>query len=235
MNAYRTQRTWAVPLLAAFSLLVLNFSEMLAMQDPMSYYQFNSYFGFRPELIVDTWLAQEFKAMAVVGLTGVLYQFMHVDLSHFTTNIILLFVFGMRVERYLGWWRFIALYLAGGFAAAFGFWAMTGDGITPLIGASGSVAAVSGAYLAHVLHVRGTRLFETIVGVLVSLLAVAAVALDVAAIAGYFGPQVGLMGVAHEAHIAGFVFGYLVVLVSAIVRKRKNRVRITPAVETPAN
>ncbi len=230
MNAYKTQRTWAVPFLAALSLFVLNFSEMLAQQDPMSFLQFMHYFGFRPELILDTWLAAEYKALALVSLTGVLHQFMHSDLTHFSSNIVMLFVFGMRVERYLGWWRFVVLYLAGGFAAAFGFWAMTGDGITPLVGASGSVAAVSGAYLAHVLHVRGTSRFETVVGVLVSLLAVTAVSLDVAAIAGYFGPSDGLMGVAHQAHIAGFVFGYLVMLVSSIVRKRRNRIRISPPV-----
>lgn len=75
------------------------------------------------------------------------YQFLHDPGSpwHLIGNMLFLFVFGNSVEDRLGKVGYLAFYLAGGVVAGLGH-AMTS--MAPVLGASGSVAAVTGAYLA---------------------------------------------------------------------------------------
>jgi membrane associated rhomboid family serine protease len=73
------------------------------------------------------------------------YQFLHNDWMHLLGNMIFLYVFGNALEDRLGHVGFSAFYLAGGVIAGLGH-AMTE--MSPVLGASGSIAAVTGAYLA---------------------------------------------------------------------------------------
>lgn len=76
--------------------------------------------------------------------TYITYQFLHGDIWHFAGNMLVLFVFGPNVEDRFGRWWFLLFYLVGGtFAGAVH---MLVDG-TRVLGASGSIAAVTGAYL----------------------------------------------------------------------------------------
>jgi membrane associated rhomboid family serine protease len=75
------------------------------------------------------------------------YQFLHDPISpwHLLGNMLFLYVFGNSVEDRLGKVGYLAFYLAGGVAAGLGH-AMSSN--APVLGASGSVAAVTGAFLA---------------------------------------------------------------------------------------
>ncbi len=73
------------------------------------------------------------------------YQFLHANFMHLASNMIFLYVFGNSLEDRLGKIGYLAFYLGGGVVAGLAH-ALTS--INPVLGASGSVAAVTGAYLA---------------------------------------------------------------------------------------
>jgi membrane associated rhomboid family serine protease len=74
-------------------------------------------------------------------------MFLHGDLLHLGGNMLYLWIFGNNVEDILGHGRFLIFYtVAGGAAAAAQTWASPGSAV-PMIGASGAVSGVLGAYL----------------------------------------------------------------------------------------
>jgi membrane associated rhomboid family serine protease len=73
--------------------------------------------------------------------------FVHANAMHLLGNMVMLLLFAGRVEKRLGSSGFAALYLISGYTAAYGF-AFTDPGsVVPLVGASGAIAGVAGAYL----------------------------------------------------------------------------------------
>ena len=85
-------------------------------------------------------------------LTLISYQFFHGDWMHLIANMAFLWVFGDNVEDSMGHWRFLLFYCVCGAFASLAHALAQSDSISPLIGASGAVAGVLGAYL--VLHPR---------------------------------------------------------------------------------
>jgi len=73
------------------------------------------------------------------------YQFLHADWLHLVGNMIFLYIFGNHVEDRLGKLGYIAFYLAGGTLAGLGHCVLE---VSPVVGASGAVTAVTGAFLA---------------------------------------------------------------------------------------
>lgn len=110
--------------------------------------------GFRREdLAVTEWFnALKLSARGFHWWEPISYQFLHDPrgIGHIASNMIFLLAFGGVVECRLGRIGFLALYLAGGALAGLLQIAMTGGSV---IGASGSVSVVAGAFLA--LHPRG--------------------------------------------------------------------------------
>jgi len=78
------------------------------------------------------------------------YMFIHGNIWHLLGNMVFLFVFGDNVEDALGHFRFVVFYLLCGVIAAVVHSAVTVAPDVPLIGASGAIAGVVGAYA--VLH-----------------------------------------------------------------------------------
>ena len=78
--------------------------------------------------------------------TLVTSQFLHGSLLHLGANMLYLWVFGDNVEDALGHLRFVLLYLGSGMAAAIIQLLMQPDSSVPMIGASGAIAGVLGAY-----------------------------------------------------------------------------------------
>ncbi len=74
-------------------------------------------------------------------------MFLHGGWLHLLGNMLFLYVFGNNVEDRLGKLRFLAFYLGCGFAATYGFSLFFNDTTQPLVGASGAIAGVLGAYL----------------------------------------------------------------------------------------
>jgi membrane associated rhomboid family serine protease len=74
-------------------------------------------------------------------------MFLHGSWLHLIGNMLFLGVFGNNVEDRMGRLRYLAFYLGCGYAATYGFAWFAGSSQTTLIGASGAIAGVLGAYL----------------------------------------------------------------------------------------
>ena len=74
-------------------------------------------------------------------------MFLHGGWAHLLGNMLFLMVFGNNVEDRLGRLRFLAFYLFCGYAATYVFALFFAGSSTPLVGASGAIAGVLGAYL----------------------------------------------------------------------------------------
>ncbi len=74
-------------------------------------------------------------------------MFIHGGFLHILGNMWFLWVFGRGVEDVLGHAKYVLLYFASGFAAAFLFILLDSNSTVPTVGASGAIAGVMGAYL----------------------------------------------------------------------------------------
>lgn len=81
-------------------------------------------------------------------------MFLHANLLHILGNMIFLWVFGNAVNDRFGHVAYAAFYLAGGVGSAIGYVLL--GGVTPVLGASGAISAVTGAYLVLFPRVRVT-------------------------------------------------------------------------------
>ncbi|PWC75479.1 hypothetical protein TSH64_11510 [Azospirillum sp. TSH64] len=79
------------------------------------------------------------------GLFG--HVLVHGDLTHLLSNMAVLWLLGDAVERQVGHLRYLLLFLAGTVAAALTEGLLTADRMAPLIGASGAICALMGAFL----------------------------------------------------------------------------------------
>jgi membrane associated rhomboid family serine protease len=138
-------------------------------------------------------------------LTSIL---MHADWLHLIGNVVFLLIFGLAAERVLGSWRLLVLFLLCGLVANLAAaWSM--DEIrAPIIGASGAVSGIVGAYL---VLFPGARLGVVLpLGAFLEFVRVPAWALIgfwVLLQVGFsvVGPELG--AVAWVAHLVGFVVG----------------------------
>ncbi|GMU39842.1 MAG: hypothetical protein AMXMBFR23_07080 [Chloroflexota bacterium] len=150
-----------------------------------------------------------------IALSVFTSMFLHGGLLHLAGNMWFLWVFGNNVEDRFGHVRYALLYLACGVIATLGFVAMRPAEVTPLIGASGAVAGILGAYL--LLYPR--HAVVSWVGWLVVPVP-AFVFLAIWFVGQFF---VGDIGVAWEAHVAGFLGGML--LTWPLARRDRGRMR----------
>jgi membrane associated rhomboid family serine protease len=81
------------------------------------------------------------------ALSVLFAMFLHGGWLHLAGNLLFLYVFGNNVEDRLGRLRFLAFYLACGYAATYGFSLFFAGSTQPLVGASGAIAGVLGAYV----------------------------------------------------------------------------------------
>src|SRR5687768_17276130 len=77
--------------------------------------------------------------------TFISYAFLHGGVLHLAGNMLFLYLFGNNVNDKMGHLGYLLFYMAGGIFAAIGYLLTSNDGA--LIGASGAVWAVTGAYL----------------------------------------------------------------------------------------
>lgn len=141
-------------------------------------------------------------------------MFLHAGFLHIAGNMLFLGVFGNNIEDHLGHVGFILFYLAAGMVAAFAHILTHLGDIAPLVGASGAVAGVMGAYLLLFPRAR--------VNVLVPIFFIwTIIKMSAWVVLGLWflyqfliGLQEfqGTTGVAWLAHVGGFLFGVLVIL-----------------------
>jgi membrane associated rhomboid family serine protease len=79
-------------------------------------------------------------------LTPLTATLVHAGLIHLGFNLLVFLWCGAAVERVIGKTGLILLYLIGAYAAAFAQWGIDPSGTVPMIGASGAISAVMGAF-----------------------------------------------------------------------------------------
>jgi len=109
-------------------------------------------FGMIPSVLFGTRTLPEGLLHAPHWLTPITYIFLHGGFLHLAGNMLFLWVFGDNVEDSMGHRRFLAFFLMTGAIAAIVQGAVAPTSEAPMVGASGAVSGVLGAYL--VLHPR---------------------------------------------------------------------------------
>jgi membrane associated rhomboid family serine protease len=140
-------------------------------------------------------------------------MFLHGGWFHLIGNMLFLWIFGNNVEDALGHARYLLLYLASGIAAALVQAAASPASHVPMIGASGAIAGVLGAYLlvfprANVHVFIWIVIFFRIVNVPASILLGLWFAMQ---LASGLARGHGTPGVAFWAHVGGFLTGMILV------------------------
>ena len=199
-------------LLIALNLLVFLYE--LSLGDAVN--EFILYFGLVPAAF--SWVAV---------LTS---MFLHGGFLHAGGNMLYLWIFGDNVEDRMGHGRFLVFYLLCGAAASLAQTALHPDSVVPMVGASGAIAGVMGAYFVLYPHSRIVTLVPIFVFIQIMeipaifflgiwflmqfLSGVGSIATTVS------GEPAG--GVAFWAHVAGFLAG----VSSVIVFRRPERQKV---------
>jgi membrane associated rhomboid family serine protease len=147
-----------------------------------------------------------------VLITPIVSMFLHGGLFHLVTNMWVFWIFGNNIEEAYGRVGYLLLYLGAGLVATAGFVLIRPDDTTAIIGASGAIAGVLGAYLvlyprAYVLSLLGFWLLPVPAWLFLG---------------AWFLFQFATVdpGVAWEAHVFGFVAG---AAATALIRPRPRR------------
>jgi len=154
-----------------------------------------------------------FAASAQPALeTVVTSMFLHGGVLHLIGNMLYLFIFGAAVEEAMGHLRFLLFYLVCGIASALAMAAFTPHSTVPVIGASGAIAGVLGAYF--VLYPRAK--ISTLLPIFVLMYFVEIPAIVYLLVwfvaqlyAGLSQNPEAAGGVAWWAHVGGFLVGML--------------------------
>ena len=158
-------------------------------------------------------LAERAPEIAAVpaSLTLLTSMFVHGGFMHLAGNMLFLWVLGDNVEDAMGHERFVVFYLLSGLAAALTHAGLDPASKIPMVGASGAISGVIGAYL--ILHPRAP-IKTLVLRMIVYLPAWTVLGL-------WFGFQLlnvamtpkGSGGVAWWAHIGGFVAGAILIFI----------------------
>jgi membrane associated rhomboid family serine protease len=144
-------------------------------------------------------------------------MFMHGGLFHLGGNMLYLWIFGNNIEDRLGHVRFIIFYLFCGICAAYSHALTNPDSTIPMIGASGAVSGILGAYI--LLFPRANVHTLLFLGFFITTVKIPAlIVIGFWAIIQFLNGMVssGLQntgGVAWFAHLGGFLIGLLTIKV----------------------
>jgi membrane associated rhomboid family serine protease len=152
---------------------------------------------------------------------SVLYaMFVHAGWLHLLGNMLFLLIFGNNIEDRFGRVLYLIFYLASGYVATYAFAAMNSGSVQPLVGASGAIAGVLGAYIVLYPRARVWSLVPFLFFIPLRIPAWLVLGLWFVLQWAYSIGPASPGGVAYVAHVFGFVFGLLVGL---IVRAASNR------------
>ena len=153
-------------------------------------------------------------------LTLVTSVFAHANWAHLLYNLAPLWVFGAALERAVGGVRFAALFLGAGALGMLAEAALHPASPVPVVGASGAVAALAGAFAVAFPRAR-VVVAAVFLTVPVRTCVVLGAWVLVEVVAGVGAAAGGPGGVAHGAHLAGFALG--VSLMAALDPARRGR------------
>ncbi len=162
-------------------------------------------------------LTTKWELLPYNALTVFTSMFLHGGFLHLGGNMLYLWIFGKNIEDAMGHKRFIVFYLLSGIIAASFQLLYDPSSNTPMIGASGAVSGILGAYLLLFPYAKiKTLLFIIIFIKVVELPAILLLTI-------WFFMQIlysQAEGVAWHAHIGGFIFGLITVKIFVTKRQR---------------
>ena len=170
-------------------------------------------FGAVPCRLTARCIAEDFPAPIVTVFTS---MFLHGGLLHIGGNMLYLWIFGDNVEDTLGHLRYLVFYLLSGVGAAAAQVFMSPSSTVPMVGASGAISGVLGAYLFlfPYANVRTLVIFGFFIRIVdIPALLVLGFWIVVQVLNGFMTQSVAVGGggesggVAWFAHIGGFVAG----------------------------
>ncbi len=151
-------------------------------------------------------------------------MFLHGGWLHLVGNLWTLFIFGDNVEDTLGHGRYLVFYLASGVVACLAQLLAGPFSPIPMIGASGAIGGIMGAYFAMFPHSRILTLVPIFLFVIVEVPAY--IYLGLWFVLQFFSGTISILGtgvkggVAFWAHVGGFAGGYLLIRLLATTRAR---------------
>ena len=167
-----------------------------------------------------------------IWLTLLTSMFMHSGWLHLAGNMLFLWIFGDNVEHRIGHVQFLVFYVVAGVIAAFAQILVDTQSVIPVLGASGAISGILGAYLVMfptnrvlVLIIRFPVWVPAIVAI--GMWAVFQLVNGLGSFAVAEGTSAG--GVAYMAHIGGFVAGVVAGIVFRVVYHEPRHPRGTPA------
>ena len=188
----------AVKVLVVLNILVFGYELMLPPELRETF--FHNY-GFIPKLFWANPLSEGYRLFSS--------QFIHGGFGHILGNMWFLWVFGDNVEDRLGSGRFVIFYLLGGAMAALAQGVYEPISSNPMVGASGAISAVMGAYL--VMFPRAQILTMLWLIIPITFYLPAYIYLVYWAVLQFFSGLGGGSHVAFWAHLGGFAWGWLAV------------------------
>ena len=148
-------------------------------------------------------------------------QFLHGNIFHLVGNMWFLYLFGNNIEDQLGHWKFLGFYLICGIVAALAQVATSPTSLVPMVGASGAISGVMGAYLVR--FPRARILSLVFLGIFITAIPIPSAIFLGLWIAGqtiYAAmANPNLLGVAYLAHIGGFVIGAIAMFLLSKIKK----------------
>ncbi|MGQ9660895.1 MAG: rhomboid family intramembrane serine protease [Kiritimatiellia bacterium] len=165
------------------------------------------------QLLVDRQTGGLFTALFGLNWDGVAggqiwrfvtYPFLHGGVWHILVNMLMLYVFGRDIETVLGPRRFILLYVMAGVVAGLGWLGLSAREATQCIGASGAVFAIV-ALFATLYPQRRVTLLLYLIPITMSARSMALLLGGIAFVSLFLDDG----NVAHAAHLAGGLVGYL--------------------------
>jgi membrane associated rhomboid family serine protease len=198
------------PAIITVALIVANCAVFLfQVTRPLEVQQWITYnFGAIPLLLVrDVFLLPQPPGH---WLTLFSSMFLHGGFFHLAGNMLYLWIFGNNVEDHLGHLKFLVFYLLCGVAAALTHTLAESQSTVPMIGASGAISGILGAYL--VLYPRARVVTMIWFFFFLRFVRVPAfIVLGLWFLMQLPGALGGSGGIAWFAHIGGFVFGLLII------------------------
>jgi membrane associated rhomboid family serine protease len=151
-------------------------------------------------------------------------MFMHGGLFHLFSNMLYLWIFGNNIEDKLGHVNFIIFYLLCGLVAAYAHALTNPESTVPMIGASGAISGILGAYILLFPHARiHTLVFFIFFVQVVKLPAIIVIGfwIGIQFLNGLFSHGTANQGgIAWFAHIGGFIFGIMIIKLFVKNRRR---------------
>lgn len=157
--------------------------------------------------------------LAPVWLTPITATLIHAGIFHLLFNLVVLLFCGRAIEGILGPKAIIALYLVGAYAAAAAHWLPDPLDLVPVVGASGAISAVLGAY-AMLLGRNKVRIANPTIALWVNALWLIVAWIGLQLIVGFTFETMGAR-IAIAAHIGGFLAGLLLARPLLLLRYRK--------------